>query len=299
MRMRENNSLGRTLKEIRVNCNLKERDVYETIMSRAHLYQIEKNKQMPSWGIVTSILQKFTMSLGEFEYIHNNYQLDPIQQVIQDFKAIKSSTNTHAINTLIVKIDSIIKIDKNDFLLDLSYVLKALNAFQQEQSFKRSREIVEPVWNRLEKKDAWFYNDLLLITNILYAFDDLTIQHIFERLLLYIDKYKNFNTSKELYINIHFNYAICLRNITTEIDKMELYLNKSKMAAKEINDVITVLSCRYYLAEISWHKGNENEAIKEVEQVFTVFKILGEEELLSDKQNDWLEISGIGWESIY
>ncbi|MBC1392258.1 hypothetical protein HB830_02515 [Listeria innocua] len=297
--MRENNSLGRTLKEIRVNCNLKERDVYETIMSRAHLYQIEKNKQMPSWGIVTSILQKFTMSLGEFEYIHNNYQLDPIQQVIQDFKAIKSSTNTHAINTLIVKIDSIIKIDKNDFLLDLSYVLKALNAFQQEQSFKRSREIVEPVWNRLEKKDAWFYNDLLLITNILYAFDDLTIQHIFERLLLYIDKYKNFNTSKELYINIHFNYAICLRNITTEIDKMELYLNKSKMAAKEINDVITVLSCRYYLAEISWHKGNENEAIKEVEQVFTVFKILGEEELLSDKQNDWLEISGIGWESIY
>ncbi|EGL0977887.1 hypothetical protein IOU07_002967 [Listeria monocytogenes] len=74
---------------------------------------------------------------------------------------------------------------------------------------------------------------------------------------------------------------------------MELYLNKSKMAAKEINDVITVLSCRYYLAEISWHKGNEKEAIKEVEQVFTVFKILGEKELLSDKQNDWLEISGI------
>ncbi|EAD7872211.1 Rgg/GadR/MutR family transcriptional regulator [Listeria monocytogenes] len=292
--MRENNSLGRTLKEIRVNCNLKERDVYETIMSRAHLYQIEKNKQMPSWGIVTSILQKFTMSLGEFEYIHNNYQLDPIQQVIQDFKAIKSSTNTHAINKLIVKIDSIIKIDKNDFLLDLSYVLKALNAFQQEQSFKRSREIVEPVWNRLEKKDAWFYNDLLLITNILYAFDDLTIQHIFERLLLYIDKYKNFNTSKELYINIHFNYAICLRNITTEIDKMELYLKKSKIAAKEINDVITVLNCRYYLAEILWHKGNEKEAIEEVEQIFTALRILEEKELLTDKQNDWLEISGIG-----
>ncbi|EBF5842206.1 hypothetical protein FH027_14780 [Listeria monocytogenes] len=294
MWMRENNALGQTLKEIRINCNLKERDVYETIMSRAHLYQIEKNKQMPSWGIVTSILQKFTMSLGEFEYIHNNYQLDPIQQIIQDFKAIKTSTNTHAINTLIVKIHSIIKIDKNDFLLDLSYVLKALNAFQQEQSFKRAREIVEPVWSRLEKKDAWFYNDLLLISNILYAFDDLTIQHIFERLLLYIDKYKNFNTSKELYINIHYNYAICLRNIKTEIDKMELYLNKSKMAAKEINDVITVLSCRYYLAEISWHKGDEKEAIKEVEQVFTVFKILGEKELLSDKQNDWLEISGIG-----
>ncbi|MBC1673775.1 hypothetical protein HCA31_01980 [Listeria welshimeri] len=297
--MRENKSLGHTLKEIRINCNLKERDVYETIMSRAHLYQIEKNQQMPSWGIVTSILQKFTMSLAEFEYIHNNYQLDSIQQVIQDFKAIKTSTNSHAINALIEKINSLIKNEKNDFLMDVSYVLKALNTFQQEQNFKRSREIVKPVWNRLEKKDAWFYNDLLLITNILYAFDDLTIQHIFERLLIYINKYKNFNTSKELYINIHYNYAICLRNTTTEIDKMEINLKKSKEAANQINDVITVLSCRYYLAEILWHKGNKEKAMEEVKQVFTVLKILEESELLIDKQNDWIEVSGMSLENIF
>lgn len=297
--MRENKSLGHTLKEIRINCNLKERDVYETIMSRAHLYQIEKNQQMPSWGIVTSILQKFTMSLAEFEYIHNNYQLDSIQQVIQDFKAIKTSTNSHAINALIEKINSLIKNEKNDFLMDVSYVLKALNTFQQEQNFKRSREIVKPVWNRLEKKDAWFYNDLLLITNILYAFDDLTIQHIFERLLVYINKYKNFNTSKELYINIHYNYAICLRNTTTEIDKMEIHLKKSKEAANQINDVITVLSCRYYLAEILWHKGNKEKAMEEVKQVFTVLKILEESELLIDKQNDWIEVSGMSLENIF
>lgn len=297
--MRENKSLGHTLKEIRINCNLKERDVYETIMSRAHLYQIEKNQQMPSWGIVTSILQKFTMSLAEFEYIHNNYHLDSIQQVIQDFKAIKTSTNSHAINALIEKINSLIKNEKNDFLMDVSYVLKALNTFQQEQNFKRSREIVKPVWNRLEKKDAWFYNDLLLITNILYAFDDLTIQHIFERLLVYINKYKNFNTSKELYINIHYNYAICLRNTTTEIDKMEINLKKSKEAANQINDVITVLSCRYYLAEILWHKGNKEKAMEEVKQVFTVLKILEESELLIDKQNDWIEVSGMSLENIF
>ncbi|MBF2610044.1 helix-turn-helix domain-containing protein [Listeria welshimeri] len=297
--MRENKSLGHTLKEIRINCNLKERDVYETIMSRAHLYQIEKNQQMPSWGIVTSILQKFTMSLAEFEYIHNDYQLDSIQQVIQDFKAIKTSTNSHAINALIEKINSLIKNEKNDFLMDVSYVLKALNTFQQEQNFKRSREIVKPVWNRLEKKDAWFYNDLLLITNILYAFDDLTIQHIFERLLVYINKYKNFNTSKELYINIHYNYAICLRNTTTEIDKMEINLKKSKEAANQINDVITVLSCRYYLAEILWHKGNKEKAMEEVKQVFTVLKILEESELLIDKQNDWIEVSGMSLENIF
>ncbi|MBC1632326.1 hypothetical protein HB948_02700 [Listeria welshimeri] len=297
--MRENKSLGHTLKEIRINCNLKERDVYETIMSRAHLYQIEKNQQMPSWGIVTSILQKFTMSLAEFEYIHNNYQLDSIQQVIQDFKAIKTSTNSHAINALIEKIYSLIKNEKNDFLMDVSYVLKALNTFQQEQNFKRSREIVKPVWNRLEKKDAWFYNDLLLITNILYAFDDLTIQHIFERLLVYINKYKNFNTSKELYINIHYNYAICLRNTTTEIDKMEINLKKSKEAANQINDIITVLSCRYYLAEILWHKGNKEKAMEEVKQVFTVLKILEESELLIDKQNDWIEVSGMSLENIF
>lgn len=297
--MRENKSLGHTLKEIRINCNLKERDVYETIMSRAHLYQIEKNQQMPSWGIVTSILQKFTMSLAEFEYILNNYQLDSIQQVIQDFKAIKTSTNSHAINALIEKINSLIKNEKNDFLMDVSYVLKALNTFQQEQNFKRSREIVKPVWNRLEKKDAWFYNDLLLITNILYAFDDLTIQHIFERLLVYINKYKNFNTSKELYINIHYNYAICLRNTTTEIDKMEINLKKSKEAANQINDVITVLSCRYYLAEILWHKGNKEKAMEEVKQVFTVLKILEESELLIDKQNDWIEVSGMSLENIF
>ncbi|MBC1322999.1 hypothetical protein HB853_08590 [Listeria welshimeri] len=296
---RENKSLGHTLKEIRINCNLKERDVYETIMSRAHLYQIEKNQQMPSWGIVTSILQKFTMSLAEFEYIHNNYQLDSIQQVIQDFKAIKTSTNSHAINALIEKINSLIKNEKNDFLMDVFYVLKALNTFQQEQNFKRSREIVKPVWNRLEKKDAWFYNDLLLITNILYAFDDLTIQHIFERLLVYINKYKNFNTSKELYINIHYNYAICLRNTTTEIDKMEINLKKSKEAANQINDVITVLSCRYYLAEILWHKGNKEKAMEEVKQVFTVLKILEESELLIDKQNDWIEVSGMSLENIF
>ncbi|EIM0414916.1 hypothetical protein LMQ74_000009 [Listeria monocytogenes] len=297
--MRENNSLGATLKEIRINCNLKERDVYETIMSRAHLYQIEKNQQMPSWGIVTAILQKFTMSLAEFEYIHNNYQLNQVQQIIQEFKGIKSSTNMPSINTLIAKINSITKIEKNDFLSDLSIVLKALKTFQEEQNFESSRKIVEPVWNRLEKKDAWHYNDLLIISNILYAFDDLTIQHIFNRLLQYIDKYKNFNTSKELYINIHYNYAMCLRNIVEETDKMEMYLVKSKRAAKEINDVITVLSCRYYLAEILWRKGNKGKAIEEVEQVFTVLNIIGEKELLFDKQNDWMEVRNMSWENIF
>lgn len=72
---------GATLKKIRVYCNSKERDVYESIMSRAHLYQIEKNIQMPSWHIVVAMLQKYTMTLAEFEYIHNDYQLDPIQSL--------------------------------------------------------------------------------------------------------------------------------------------------------------------------------------------------------------------------
>ncbi|WP_343363318.1 hypothetical protein [Listeria seeligeri] len=297
--MNKDKNLGETLKEIRVNCSLKERDVYESVMSRAHLYQIEKNQQMPSWEIVNSILQKFTMSLAEFEYIHNNYRLNSIQQVIKDFKEIKSSTNTNAINALLEKINKILKIEKNEFLIDLSHVLKALNLFQATQDFGSSKKLVKPVWDRLAKKDAWYYNDLLLITNILYAFDDLTIQHIYERLLSYIDKYKNFNTSKELYININYNYAMCLRNVTTETEKMELYLNNSMQAAQEVNDVITVLNCRYYLAEILWGKGNEKEAIEEVEKVFIVLSILQEEELLMDKQSDWLEISSRRWTSMF
>lgn len=297
--MNKNKSLGQTLKEIRVNYNLKERDVYETIMSRAHLYQIERNQQIPSWEIVTSILQKFTMNLAEFEYINNDYELDSIQQIIKEFKGIKSSTNTEAIDILLENIDSVLKVEKNDFLIDLSLVAKASKIFQMEQNFINSRKIVEPVWKRLAKKDAWFYNDLLLITNILYAFDDLTIQHIFERLLIYIDRYRNFNTSKGLYINIHFNYAMCLRTVNIESDKMEFHLNKSLEAAKEINDFLTILCCRYYLAEILWNKGNKKEATKEVEKVFTVFSILQEKELLEDKLSDWQEVSGKEWLDTY
>lgn len=90
-----------------------------------------------------------------------------------------------------------------------------------------------------------------------------------------------------------------LRSVNIESDKMEFHLNKSLEAAKEINDFLTILCCRYYLAEILWNKGNKKEATKEVEKVFTVFSILQEKELLEDKLSDWQEVSGKEWLDAY
>ncbi|MBC1654811.1 hypothetical protein HB939_01840 [Listeria welshimeri] len=53
------------------------------------------------------------------------------------------------------------------------------------------------------------------------------------------------------------------------------------------------------MAEILWHKGNKEKAMEEVKQVFTVLKILEESELLIDKQNDWIEVSGMSLENIF
>ncbi|HAO6555517.1 TPA: helix-turn-helix transcriptional regulator, partial [Listeria monocytogenes] len=70
---------GMTIKEIRVSKNIKQEEIYNNLISRNVLWQIENDKIRTNYEILKEILKRLNVSFNEFLYIQNNFKSTPIQ----------------------------------------------------------------------------------------------------------------------------------------------------------------------------------------------------------------------------
>lgn len=200
------NTIGETLKNIRLSLGLTQSQVCKNIMSQSNYSKVEKGDIEISFPKMIVILNRLDMSVDEFMYIENGYKkytnsymgkLNNLRfndiELITKYKIMlekKEKLNTHESEILAIY-DSLILIgEKNDF--------------------EAAKEKVKTIWQRLENHDKWYLYDIQVINNILYLFPIDTAVSICHLAVNQIEKYKGLRGVNNLSISIQMNLLLLL-----------------------------------------------------------------------------------------
>lgn len=283
---------GSEIKKLRCLMHLNQKDVYANITSRSTFHRIESNDHVPTLDIAKKILNRLDVSQEELAFRLNDFDIPTKNKLINEFRNIGSSANTKGIDLLIKKIDKYLKNNTSQSIFFIKLILLALKTFQTEQSFENARELVKPIWNELSKKDEWLYKDILIISNILYLFDEVTFQHMKKRLIFFIKKNHKLLDTHKLYLITCLNSALYFKNngkLTEAKDDIE----KALLLAQEQKDFIRYADALYFKAEYLWQTNQKEEAKILAKKSFVQLFSLDALEVLEDNQQDWEKLTNI------
>ncbi|MBC2266146.1 helix-turn-helix transcriptional regulator [Listeria booriae] len=290
---------GSELKDIRTILNVSQRELSDNgkIISKSSLQRIEKDDQIPSVDVAMKLMNRLDIGTDEMQYRLNGFALSEKELLIQEFRDIGSSANITGIQELLKKMDHYLKKNSSPYIANLVLILKSLQLFQKEQTFENARQIVNPIWATLEKRDEWLYKDMLLIANILYMFDGETFINMKERLLFFIQKYYNLGTVKKLYIITLLNSVLYMKKNNLFLEA-EDELNIAISQAKQQNEHIRYLDALSLKAELLWLKNDKENAIRIAQESFRKLYCLEEFDILKDNMQDWNKLTNMDAEAM-
>ncbi|WP_239255789.1 helix-turn-helix domain-containing protein [Listeria ilorinensis] len=289
---RQQLTIGQTLKQIRTNSNLTQKELYQDIMSVGHRHRVEADEQIPSFDKINQILKRLYVTFDEFIFIMNGYQLDSTTVFLKEFREIKSTVYLDKMENLQKRILDHLAKDYSPFLQNLSWLLESIIYKKKTNDFEGSRAIAYKIWQNLEKKDAWYYGDFILINNLFYIFDFQTIEHIIQRLFDYTELYADFNDAKKMVKYTLYNYATFLKRYG-HFQKMEETLNRTLELAHQDHDLLLIIDATYLLAELDWIKGDKEKSLKTAKNAIQSLYFFGMQDIAVDNKEEWLKLTNI------
>ncbi|MBC2327227.1 helix-turn-helix domain-containing protein [Listeria booriae] len=278
--------IGETLKAIRLSSGMKQTEVYNNVMSRAHLQRIEKNAQIPTYPLLLNVINKFSMDINEFEYIRNEYSRSETQQLFRKFRNIKTTLNTDAMRNLIKELDDYLLKNKSAFIQNLHSILNGYLILQETNNIDKARKYFDPVWKNIQKKETWYYNDIILMSNIFYMFEDESLEFILNELDKYFVLYAEFEDIDRISRITKFNYCTLLR-LQNRYFETESILDELLISAKKAREGTLILEIKFALNQIYWLKGFKEESNAENEDIIFSMELLGEIKIAEDMKKDW------------
>ncbi|EAD8349013.1 helix-turn-helix domain-containing protein [Listeria monocytogenes] len=224
---------GMTIKEIRVSKNIKQEEIYNNLISRNVLWQIENDKIRTNYEILKEILNRLNVSFNEFLYIQNNFKSTPIQELENRYNAIYTSIELEVLINLKKDMEAYLEFHpSNPQLTDLVNCLSAIIAIEQEDNFAKATEIVTPIWNRISKQNDWYWEDIQIMSHIFYMFEQETALNICKELFNKLNNYRKFHNADRLEISTLLNIATMLLD-KGNLEEAERYINKCISLAEE------------------------------------------------------------------
>ncbi|EAE8347026.1 Rgg/GadR/MutR family transcriptional regulator [Listeria monocytogenes] len=274
-------NVGDTLKFIRKSKSLTQKEACQEALSRSNYQKIENNKITPSMDRFIQILLNFNMTLEEFEFIKRNFTPSPKENILYLYSKILTSSETDILTNVISKCDDYLQKHPTDlFISDIKASLEGILLAEKEHDFKLAREKVACIWERLSKSDELFWNDIMILRNIFFIFENETAQHIVNRLIVQLKKYRYLYPTLSIEISLHVNRATYL--ILDEKYELALdFIEKSIKIAKQ-NHYYLQFCMAIAKKGIVLYKLGEKEAGKEfMQRAIRVAKVLEEERILS------------------
>ncbi len=184
---------GKTLKIIRKNRQMTQKEVCKGIMPQGTYSRIEQGKLPLSLEHMVHIAEHLNISLNEFMYIHKNYHSTEREKILKDFREIELA----GFEELNKKWACLKKVEEKDAhlnLLNQTYELFHLISFGD---FLQIQAAAQPIWQQLEKLDHWYLEDLELLNSILYHFPIDVAEQIAQTALKRLNKYMNYERNIE------------------------------------------------------------------------------------------------------
>ena len=200
--------IGTVYKNIRKSKGITQQEVCGEWISRSNLSKFESNHSVPCYETMEFLLNQIDMSFGEFEYICNHYKPQTRQMIINQMSNHLSTSDS----TELIKIAQLCKeyLKKVEHDLPIQHILETLNIIIEirKNSFcDHSRELAEAMWSDLKRRDIWYKNDFNMLGVILFIFPIETLQDITEKILINLEKYKDYKSIKNAQVSLLLNLS--------------------------------------------------------------------------------------------
>ncbi|MBC1522649.1 helix-turn-helix transcriptional regulator [Listeria booriae] len=282
--------LGDTLKEIRINQGLKQKDLFDEFLPRGTLQKIESNERVPAYDRLQYIARKLNTTISEIEFLQNHKQLSKVEKIIFDYRNLKHSIYTDDIKNLLTRMEKYLDEAYDQRIFELKAILEAMLIINNTQDYQAPVKKVQFIWERLEKQDEWLSIDMLILAHIFFIFPTYTARQIINRLVINIESYVYFQNNKRLQLGLYLNIASYLKS-NFEIANSEEYIVKAIELARESENLVLETVANYRFAEVLLIKGEKKKALDIAENSFAILKLAKRNKLLDDIKGEWQQIN--------
>lgn len=272
--MRDKLKMGTVLKKIRVSKGITQKQITQhTGISQSNYSKYEMGKIDISNTYLISIIDYLDISLQEFIYLCNEYNLSEKENILKNF-----------FNVPFHKVEDLMKIKNictqflahtySNLIKDISILCDALIVIYKNNDYEMAREIARPIWNRLSNNNELYVYDLYFINAILYIFPNDEILHIKDFTIRAYNKYQNFPNMISIFINVHLNMSLILienrlfKDALHTLEQIEL-LCKSKKLYFQL--AILLIRKGICFSNLENHINNGNILIEEGKRYLMVF----------------------------
>ncbi|HFH9946490.1 TPA: helix-turn-helix domain-containing protein [Streptococcus suis] len=208
---------GTVLKEIRKSKGLSQQEVCSNALSRTTLSKIENNKEYPSIHHFAHILRQLDMTFAEFDYICHAYRPSERSNIIQKYENLsgKFFSELHC-QDFLSQIEAYLKKHDDIRVQRIEQQLRLLLSIVQVGDGQQTKQLAQELWRELEKSDTWYLADFRKLSLILPIIPVVHLENFVDKILLSLDKYKNFR-------DIHVSHLTFLYNLSTVLLRKEKY----------------------------------------------------------------------------
>ena len=164
---------GNVYKEIRESKGLTQEEVCGNVLSRTSLSKIESGKATPKYENMEFLLRQINMSFEEFDYICHLYHPSERSTIMQTFLKMASISGTSDLSKLLKKCQHYLK-THHDFpiqqLQDMLEIVIYIRENGIEKLSSKVDNIVNRLWDKIEKQDTWYESDLKVLNTILFSY---------------------------------------------------------------------------------------------------------------------------------
>ena len=201
---------GNVYKEIRESKGLTQEEVCGGVLSRTSLSKIESGKTTPKYENMEFLLRQINMSFEEFEYICHLYQPNQRTKIMQTYLNTGSILGTSELEKLFQKCQDYLKTHHDlpiEEIRDMLEIVIHIRQHGTEQLSNQVKQTVTKLWEKIEKQDIWYENDLKILNTILFSFPIEHLHLITEQILQRLEVYKNYQHLYELRMAILLNLS--------------------------------------------------------------------------------------------
>lgn len=276
-------NIGEAFKEIRQNKGLTQSDVTPPHSTQSMISQIENDNRRSYFTTFLYILHRINMSVDEFMYIINDYQLTSKAKLRQEIRIANHNFNIDDLKKAYKKCEEYIANEHDvDIIVQMNKILTSICVLERDydQAIIHSLD----TWAYLQSLDEWYFEELALFLSIMASLPrdrvEKTSQYALKRIKLYTDLYpdseiehKYLSNLAELYLR-EKNYEKALEYSTEAID---LCLRTNKFL---------VLGDTYIKNGVSLIKlGKVDEGYNYIDDGFEMHRLIKKDQLA----NHWLE----------
>ena len=156
------------------------------------------------------LLRQINMSFEEFDYICHLYQPSQRTEIMQTYLNMSSIIGSSSLVDFFETCQDYLKTHHDlpiEEIRDMLEIVIHIRQHGTEQLSDQVKQTVKKLWEKIEKQDTWYENDLKILNTILFSFPIDHLHLITGKILQRLEVYKNYQHLYDLRMAILLNLS--------------------------------------------------------------------------------------------